>query len=408
MSSKKQSNKRPEMAPAAVGTAGVPEPSFNAGDGVSPADANGEGSAAPAAAPQAPTVEFSQSGGLVALLARENLSLAFTSYQSGALYMLGRDRNGLHLHQAGFARPMGLSRTSSGDLLLAAGFQVMLLSNGLASHERVNNQFDACYVPRTMLVTGELDAHDVGMGEDGVPVFANTRFNCLAVPDPRHSFRQLWHPPFISQLVDEDRCHLNGLAMLDGRPAYVTAVSKSDTIDGWRDRRASGGVVIDVQNNRIVCEGLSMPHSPRLHNGELWVLNSGTGELGVVEGASEGQGKFVPKVFCPGFVRGLSFHGNLAFVGLSKPRYKRFEGLPLDERLTAADSEPWCGVQVIDLARGVCVEWFRIDGAVGELYDVEVLPGVACPMTVSPLSGDIAAFTTWEGRTPVPVEAAAA
>jgi len=110
--------------------------------------------------------------------------------------------------------------------------------------------------------------------------------------------------------------------MRDSKPAFVTAVSKSDTIDGWRDRRADGGVVIDVENNRVICEGLSMPHSPRWHDGKLWVLNAGTGELGYVEmpkGKAK-MGKFKPIAFCPGFLRGLSFHDGFAFVGLSRPR----------------------------------------------------------------------------------------
>ena len=145
--------------------------------------------------------------------------------------------------------------------------------------------FDACYVPRETFVTGELDAHDVGLLADGRIVFVNTLYNCLATPSERHSFTPIWKPPFISKIVKEDRCHLNGLAMEDGVPRYVTAVSKSDTIDGWRDRRIDGGIVIDVQSGEIVIGGLSMPHSPRLYRGKLWVLNSGTGELGWVEPA---------------------------------------------------------------------------------------------------------------------------
>ncbi len=371
--------------------------------------------------PARPT-SYSQSGGLVALLARLGVSIAFTSYQSGIFYLLGRDANGAHLHECGIAKPMGLARHGECGLLLSAGHEIIAFENALAPHERVNDQFDACFVPRTVHVTGALDAHDVAMGEDGRPVFVNTRFNCLAVPDSRHSFAEHWRPSFISALVDEDRCHLNGLAMAQGRPAYVTAVSRSDTIDGWRDRRASGGVVIAAQTGEVVCEGLSMPHSPRLHKGELWVLNSGTGELGVIEGletakagakgkAKDGPGsrpvgRFVPRVFCPGFVRGLAFHGDYAFVGLSRPRYERFEGLALDERLRAADSEAWCGIQVIDLARGVCAEWFRIDGAVAELYDVEVLPGIACPMAIGPGAPEAASFVTWAGQTAPPGEAA--
>jgi uncharacterized protein (TIGR03032 family) len=348
-------------------------------------------------------INFSMSGGMVARLAREKMSLAFSSYQSGKLYMLGRSPNGgANVHHSDQPKPMGLRYDQSGRLTLTGAHHVIRFENALAAHERVNGIFDACFMPRTMHMTGRLDAHDVGLDSAGDAIFVNTRFNCLATTDPRHSFRPVWRPPFITDLVDEDRCHLNGLAMQDGAPAYVTAISRSNTIDGWRDRRADGGVVIDVRTGEVVCEGLSMPHSPRMHKGELWVLNSGTGELGVVSGLAKGKGKFEPRVFCPGFLRGLTFHGNTAIVGLSKPRYKRFEGLALDDRLREADSEAWCGLQIIDLSKGSCVDWFRIDGSVVELYDVEVLPGIACPMAVSPGSGELASVITYEGRTPVP------
>ena len=351
-------------------------------------------------APEAPKVEFSMSSGLVPRLSRQNFSLAFSSYQSGKLYMLGcNPKGGASLHHSEQAKPMGLSYDGQGRLTLSGGHQVIRFENVLAPHEKANGTFDACFMPRTIHMTGRLDAHDVGLDATGDAIFVNTRFNCLASTDPRHSFRPIWRPPFISELVDEDRCHLNGLAMQGGVAAYVTAVSRSNTIDGWRDRRADGGVVIDVRTGEVVCEGLSMPHSPRMHNGELWVLNSGTGELGVVAGLARGKGRFEPRVFCPGFVRGLAFHGGLAIVGLSKPRYKRFEGLELDERLRATDSEPWCGLQIIDISQGSCVDWFRIDGTVAELYDVEVLPKIACPMAVSPNARELASVITYEGRT---------
>ncbi len=167
--------------------------------------------------------------------------------------------------------------------------------------------------------------------------------------------------------MTEDRCHLNGMVMQDGKPRYVTAVNKSDTIDGWRDRRADGGVVIDVERDEIVCEGLSMPHSPRLNQEKLWVLNSGTGEPGWIDITQQDARQwFQPLAICPGFVRGLAFYENFAFVGLSKPRYERFEGFALDQKLKDADSAPWCGVQVIDLNAGICVQWFRIDSDIAE------------------------------------------
>jgi len=341
-------------------------------------------------------VEYSLSPGIISRLSSLGISLGFTSYQSGYLYMLGRSPNGkAHLYQTAMPKPMGLHYAPDAGLILTGAHEVIRFANVLNENERANKSFDACFMPRTVHVTGRLDAHEVGVNEQGEPIFVNTRFNCLATVSRRHSFEKVWMPPFISALVDEDRCHLNGLAMENDTPAYVTAVSRSDTIDGWRDRRSDGGVVIDVRTGQVICEGLSMPHSPRLHGGQLWVLNSGTGELGTISRPETGMGKFEPKVFCPGFVRGLSFYDKYAFVGLSRPRYKRFEGLALDEKLRETDSDAWCGVQIIDLEKGSCVDWFRIDGKVGELFDVEVIPGYTCPMVVSPSTNDAFSLITF-------------
>lgn len=351
--------------------------------------------------------EYSMSAGLIRRLSDMNAALAFTSYQSGFVYMLGSNAQGnAQLHQSGMPKPMGLSCTSNGGIVLATGAQVIHFANVLEPDQRINQTYDACFMPRTTHLTGQLDAHDIGEAVDGELVFVNTRYNCISTTSKRHAFELVWKPDFITEIVDEDRCHLNGMAMKDGIPAYATAVSRSNTIDGWRDRRADGGVVIDIASNTIVCDGLSMPHSPRWHDGKLWVLNSGTGELGFVDfseadldaekGEPPKKGAFKPVAFCPGFVRGLTFHGKFAFVGLSRPRYKRFEGLALDARLNEADSEPWCGVQVIDTLTGACVDWFRIDGEIGELFDVELIEGARCPMAVSPTSVDAATLITFD------------
>ena len=340
-------------------------------------------------------VQYSFSHGLVALLSKLDIALAFTSYQSGLLYLLGRRPDGgAHLHQSEIMKPMGIAVDKHGSMAVCCDSQIIRFENALAPDEKINESFDACYMPRTIHVTGRLDAHDIGIDAKNRCVFVNTQFNCLATVSTRHSFEPIWKPRFISQMVSEDRCHLNGLAMADGKPAYVTAVSRSDTIDGWRDRRTDGGIVIDVANNRIICEGLSMPHSPRVHSGTLWVLNSGTGELGKVVDFKKGMGRFEPVAFCPGFLRGLAFYDKYAFVGLSRPRYKRFEGLELDTRLMQADAEPWTGIHVIDLEKRSCVNWFRIDGPIAELHDVAIVPHCARPMAISPNSPEISSFVT--------------
>ncbi len=353
--------------------------------------ADGQGKAGAEETPPEQKVKYSVSPGFSSFLGSNRIGLAITSYQSGKFYLLGQNKDGgLLIDERFFRKAMGIAVPDRQTILLATLFQVIRFKDVLEPGQEVNHLYDACFVPRDLYVTGELDAHDIGQLKDGRIVFVNTRYNCLATPSSRHSFTPLWKPPFVSKIVKEDRCHLNGLAMEDGVPRYVTAVSKSDTIDGWRDRRFDGGIVIDVATGEIVIGGLSMPHTPRLYNGKLYILNSGTGEFGWVEPAEKAaDAKFHVVAFCPGFVRGLAFHGKYAFVGLSKPRYERFEGLALDKKLAETDSEPWCGVQVIDLETGECAHWFRIDGVIGELYDVAVVPGVIRSMSLGFSSGEV-------------------
>ncbi|MGJ4960590.1 TIGR03032 family protein [Bradyrhizobium sp. HKCCYLRH3061] len=339
-------------------------------------------------------LRYSMSPGLPEFLGSQRIAIVGSSYQSGKLYFLGQNVDGgLLVHERLFHKAMGLCVVDRDTILLATMFQILKFRNVLAPGQRINDLHDACYVPRQIFTTGELDVHDVGVLSDGRIVFVNTLYNCLASISERHSFTPLWKPSFISKIVREDRCHLNGLAIEDGTPRYVTAISKSDTVDGWRDRRSDGGIVVDVHSNEIVIGGLSMPHSPRLYRGRLWVLNSGTGEIGWIARSAAGA-TFQVLAFCPGFVRGLAFFGNYAFVGLSKPRYERFEGLALDRRLAETDSEPWCGIQLINLDTGVCENWFRIDGAVTEFYDLGVVADVVRPMAIGFANNEILDLVT--------------
>jgi uncharacterized protein (TIGR03032 family) len=246
---------------------------------------------------------------------------------------------------------------------------------------------DRLYVPKLCHTTGDLDVHDIAVDAGGRVLFIATLFGCLATLSERFSFTPLWRPPFLSKLAAEDRCHLNGLALDQGRPRYVTAVSTSDVADGWRDRRRDGGIVLEVPGGAVAAKGLSMPHSPRLYRGRLWLLNSGTGMLGNVDATS---GTFVPLAFCPGYLRGLAFSGDYAVVGLSRPRHdKTFGGLALDEELARRGAEARCGLQVIDLRSGDTAHWVRLEGMVSELYDVVVLPGVVRPSLLGFKSDEI-------------------
>jgi uncharacterized protein (TIGR03032 family) len=319
-------------------------------------------------------------------LAEQRLSLAFTTYQAGKLFLVGLQPDGrLSIFERSFNRCLGLW-TDGRTLWLSTLFQLWRLENYLPAGQ-THQGYDRLYVPQAAHTTGDIDIHDVAVDASGRLIFVNTLFGCLATVSERHSFQPLWQPPWQTRLAAEDRCHLNGLALEEGRPRYVSAVSRSDVTDGWRERRRDGGVVVDVQDNHIVAEGLSMPHSPRVHQGQLWLLQSGTGFFGRVDAR---RGAFEPVAFCPGYLRGLAFHGSFAIVGLSLPRRERtFAGLALDDELAKRQAEPWCGLHVIDLRSGDVVHWLRLEGVVQELYDVAVLPGVVRPTAVGLVSDEI-------------------
>jgi len=322
-------------------------------------------------------------------LAASGSAIAFTTYQAGKLFLLGSTPEGrLSIFERTFARSMGLAVADGGkSLALATQYQIHRFDDVLAPGQPAADTHDAVYAPHAGWVTGDLDVHDVAFGADERPLFVNTLFSCIATVSDAHSFRPVWTPGFISRLAPEDRCHLNGFAVENGVPRYATAVSRSDVADGWRDRRRDGGIVIDVTTDEVIAEGLSMPHSPRLHDGRLWLLNSGAGEFGYIDGRS---GKFEAVAFCPGYARGLAFLGGHAVIGLSLSRDNRtFSGLALDDALKARDAAPRCGLAVIDLGSGEMSDWVRIEGVVRELYDVAVLPNAKRPSLIGFKSDEV-------------------
>ncbi len=343
-----------------------------------------------AAEPTSEKLSITSSRHFADWMAERRLSLAFTTYQAGKLFMVGRrEDDRLSIAERTFNRCMGM--WSDGQTLwLSTLWQLWCFRNTLEAGERYEG-YDRLFIPRVAYTTGDLDIHDIAVTPNGRPVFVATLFSSLATVSSEYSFLPLWRPRFISKLAAEDRCHLNGLAAEQGQPRYVTAVSTSDSNDGWRDRRRDGGVVIDVASGEVVCSGLSMPHSPRLHRGRLWVLDSGNGQFGYVDVAT---GRFEPVAFCPGYARGLAFDGDYAIVGLSKPRHGTFSGLALDEALVKRNTDARCGVAVIDLRSGDLVHWLRVEGIIEELYDVVTLPGVERPMAIGVVSSEIQRMLT--------------
>lgn len=321
------------------------------------------------------------------------MSLAVTSYQTGQLILLGALGSGhLSMHERNFVRAMGVAASST-RLYLATVAHVWRLENVLEAGQVANVQYDALYFPRAAFTTGDVDVHELAVQNSGQLIFVNTKYCCLSTLSEKHSFKPLWKPSFVTKLAPEDRCHLNGLALRDGHPRYVTAASRTDVVDGWREARADGGILIDIQSDRIVVEGLSMPHSPRYDGTTLWVLDSGNGFLCRV---SEESGRVERVTFLPGFLRGMGLTSDYAVVGTSLPRNGAFKGLPLDGELKKRGANAKCGIFIVNLKTGDIEHWLTFESYIMELFDVSIIEGVAAPMCVGLTSAEVRTLITIE------------
>ncbi|HSV15450.1 MAG TPA: TIGR03032 family protein [Tepidisphaeraceae bacterium] len=344
-------------------------------------------------------------------------SLAVTTYQAGKLVLLRPEPRAdgpvLNTHFRAFHRPMGFA-WERGRFALGTTTEIWEFHDLPAVASKLDTpespaRHDAAFLPRTTHHTGDVQVHemvwvppdagsetlrrpgslahekpgsspirsDIGVGLSEL-WFVNTRFSCLATRSDIYSFVPRWMPPFVTSLAPEDRCHLNGLALRDGQPRYVTALGETDKPGGWRENKPAGGCVIDVRSNQTIARGLSMPHSPRWHNGQLWVLESGNGGVGVIDQAN---GKYREICRLPGFTRGFDFAGPYAFIGLSQVRESAvFSGITIAEM---KQEDRCCGVWAIDTRTGQTVGFVKFLDAVQEVFAVQVLNGIRWPEVLS-------------------------
>ncbi|MGH8502199.1 MAG: TIGR03032 family protein [Gammaproteobacteria bacterium] len=329
---------------------------------------------ADAAAPPEEALRSVHTSNLPALFEQLQISLVVSTYQAGKVIVVRKDGNALNTHFRPFVRPMGIAADVA-RLTIGGTNTVWYYRNVPAVAPKLEpaGRHDACYLPRRIHVTGDIDIHEMAYDRDGELWLVNTRFGCLCTLDAEHSFYPRWRPHFISALAPEDRCHLNGLAMVDGRPKYVTALGATDTAGGWRENKADGGILMDVDRNEVLLRGLSMPHSPRWYQNQLWVLESGCGRLAVVKPQTRSW-RTVAEV--PGFTRGIDFIGPLAFIGLSQVRESAtFSGIPIADKL----QERTCGVWVVHIETGQTVGFLRFEAGVQEIFAVQILHGIRFP-----------------------------
>jgi len=338
-------------------------------------------------------IQYAYSESLPAVLADLKSSLVISTYRAGNLVVLSAPQTGAPQGQLAvafhtFERPMGVA-AGPGWLAVGGRREVWFLRSApaIAGTIEPRGRYDACYLTRSAQFTGDIHCHELawvsgatGSSGTGELWIVNTLFSCLCTTHPSCSFAPRWRPPFVSALAPEDRCHLNGLAVAEGKARYVTALAETDSARGWRPVMLNGGCVIDVASNQTISRGLIMPHSPRLADGRLLVLHSGLGRLVTIDPAN---GRLETVADLPGYTRGLAIHGSLAFVGLSKLRAASLlAGVPI----AAQPERLKCGSAVVDLRTGQVIAHFEFLSGIDELFDIQILPGITSPFISGPLA----------------------
>jgi uncharacterized protein (TIGR03032 family) len=316
--------------------------------------------------------QFSTS--LPQLLLSLRCTIVMSTYQAGKLILISATDNE-HLIQLprtfGHAMAIGVG---GNKMAVASCDEVIVLANNpdlAKGYPKQPGVYDGFFTPRATYYTGHIAVHGLAWGTEGLWA-VNTVFSCLSIIDENFSFHPMWKPPFITSLAPEDRCHLNGMALEHGRPLYATALGTGDARESWRTAIPSGGVLIHLLSNEIVLNDLSMPHSPRLHNGTLYMLLSATGEVIAVD-PERGYFDVIQKI--NGFVRGLAVFGDHLFVGVSRLRKKS----STFGKLTLAAHALWSGMVVIHIPSGNIVGEVRFLSSVDEIFDIQILPGLRRP-----------------------------
>jgi len=308
------------------------------------------------------------------LLLKLNCSIAITTYQAGKLIFISpADENNLTMLPRTFSKPMGC-HVEGDKMVLAVKDEVLFFENAkeLAVHyPNKKDTYDSLFVPRATFYTGNVDMHDIALGKDGIWAI-NTSFSCLCQVTGNYNFIPRWKPPFITELASEDRCHLNGMVMVNGKPKYVTALGTSNTPQGWREHIINGGVLLDVETNEVILDKLPMPHSPMLYKGELYLLLSATGEI-IRVNIQEKKYEVIKKL--NGYCRGMDIYGDYMFVAMSKLR----KNSSTFAKLSFAENADSAGIKIIHLPTKALTMELKYETSVDEIYSLKVLANTIRP-----------------------------
>lgn len=323
-----------------------------------------------------PAIEYVHTSNVPELFSRLGITLLVSTYQAQRIMCLSPGRERLSMLMRVFPRPTGMA-LGKNRLAICCQHLLWIFNTATNVQDMSGNKEpnDVWFVPRRAFVLGDILAHEMALIDDEYHI-VNTRFSTICKPSEQWSFENVWKPKFISKTVPEDRCHLNGMACEVGKIRYVSALAETDQAEGWREKKIDGGILMDYDSGEIVARGFCMPHSPRLYMNRLWILDSGRGMLKIVDPSSS-QVTEVREF--PGYLRGLAFFEQFAFIGLCKIREKStFGGLPIEEK---HQNLP-CAIHIVNLKTGQNEGFIEFTKGIEEIFDIHVLAGVQKPEVV--------------------------
>jgi uncharacterized protein (TIGR03032 family) len=295
----------------------------------------------------------------LSILHKLGCTLAITTYEAGKLVFISAptDKEIIQFARE-LDRPMGIS-IKGNQLAVSTRDQVILFSDNNISNQNYNHY----YSPRVFYNTGNSDIHDLVFCKSSL-LAVNTSMSCISKISAEYSFKPIWKPDFITQLDLSDKCHLNSVAVCEKYGLlYASAFADTNTEKEWRTKGGKGGIIIDIENNEIICKGLCVPHSVRVYNDSVYALLSGTGHLIIINPETKSY-----KTVCElkGFVRGLARCGDYLFVGISQRRETSSSAISNEFSKHAA-------VVILDINTHKICGYMQYESGVGEIYDIQVI-----------------------------------
>jgi uncharacterized protein (TIGR03032 family) len=345
--------------------------------------------------PTSESLEYSADSSFIELLSNLNISLILSREYEHLLVGLSAQDGRLRQSHQVIPHPTGLAVSPDKESLFVASTrnpnQIWEFKPCLGHLSRKKSPFDVptdsfrSLLPfRTRFLPGAQYIHDIAF--IGKRLYANSvSQNAIIEIDFESSSANnhiVWWPKSIEDEESKPDYSINYLQLnsiaagVDLESSYFSAscAKPGPTLPGSLEFEVDKrGVVFQGKSRDVIATGLTRPHSARFYQGNLWIDNSGYGEVGLIK-----DGQFQAKFKLPGWTRGLCFVKNVMFVGVSRVLSKFSSYAPGIKNQSNIE----CSVYAIDLtteAQIGSIRWpagnqiFAI-----EAIDVRYTPGFAC------------------------------